>query len=259
MTGFSADWLALREPFDVAARDRALAVAFLAHVPRDGRIVDLGAGAGSNIGYLRGLDAGRLWRHVDDDPALLAVARSRFAADPRIELVRLDLAAALEVALGDAAAVTCAALLDLVSASWLAELADALARRRLPLLAVLTYDGRMVWEPEDTADTGVAAAFHRDMARDKGFGAALGPRAADHLADLLRARGASVTLRPSDWRIGAPDVAMLDAMRDGVGAAAAASAPPGDRDAVAGWQARRAAARPKGLVVGHLDLSAVWD
>ena len=132
MTGFSADWLALREPFDVAARDRALALEFLARVPEHGRIVDLGAGAGSNIGYLNALAAGRRWRHVDDDPALLAVARARFAADPEIELRRLDLAAALEAALDDAAAVTCAALLDLVSAAWLAHLADALARRRLP-------------------------------------------------------------------------------------------------------------------------------
>jgi hypothetical protein len=259
MTGFSADWLAVREPFDVAARDRALALEFLARVPEHGRIVDLGAGAGSNIGYLHALAAGRRWRHVDDDPALLAVARARFAADPGIELRRLDLAAALEAALDDAAAVTCAALLDLVSAAWLAHLADALARRRLPLLAVLTYDGRMVWAPDDAADARVAAAFHRDMARDKGFGAALGPRAADHLADLLRARGASVTLRPSDWRIAAADAAMLDAMRDGIGAAAAASALPDEGDEIAGWRSRRAAARPQGLVIGHLDLAAVWD
>jgi hypothetical protein len=252
MTGFSADWLAVREPFDVAARDRALALEFLARVPEHGRIVDLGAGAGSNIGYLHALAAGRRWRHVDDDPALLAVARTRFAADPGI-------AAALEAALDDAAAVTCAALLDLVSAAWLAHLADALARRRLPLLAVLTYDGRMVWSPGDAADARVAVAFHRDMARDKGFGAALGPRAADHLADLLRARGASVTLRPSDWRIAATDAAMLDAMRDGIGAAAAASALPDEGDEIAGWRARRAAARPQGLVIGHLDLAAVWD
>ena len=76
MSGFSADWLALREPFDVAARDDALAARFLAAVPRGGMVVDLGAGAGSNIGRLRALAArdgrGFAWRHVDADQDLIA-------------------------------------------------------------------------------------------------------------------------------------------------------------------------------------------
>ncbi|MFZ9486701.1 MAG: class I SAM-dependent methyltransferase [Alphaproteobacteria bacterium] len=265
MTGFSADWLALREPFDVAARDDALARAFLARVPDGGRIVDLGAGAGSNIGRLRALAAqsGRRlsWLHVDDDEALLATARRRFAGDDTIAFARLDLAAALEEALDGAAAVTCAALVDLVSGAWIGRFAAELAARRLPLLAVLTYDGRMDWTPADASDPVVARAFHRDMASDKGFGAALGPDSAFALDEALRAHGATTALRDSDWRIAAADDAMLGAMLGGIGEAAARAARGDEGRAIAAWATRRARQRAAGalsLVVGHQDLDASW-
>jgi SAM-dependent methyltransferase len=264
MSGFSADWLALREPFDVAARDDALAARFLAAVPRGGMVVDLGAGAGSNIGRLRALAArdgrGFAWRHVDADQDLIAVARARFVGDASVGFLRCDLAAALDAALDGAAAATCAALIDLVSAAWIERLAALLAARRMPLLAVLTYDGRMEWSPADPADAAVARAFHRDMTRDKGFGRALGPEAAAGLADALRARGAAVALSPSDWRIGPADAAMLAAMQGGIAAAALAAAAD-EAEAIAAWSARRAvdlAAGRLSLVVGHQDLVATW-
>lgn len=266
MSGFSADWLALREPFDVAARDDALATGFLAAVPHGGMIVDLGAGAGSNIGRLRALAAreGRsfAWRHVDADRDLIAVARARFAGDASVGFLHCDLAAALDAALDGAAAATCAALIDLVSASWIDRLAGLLAARRMPLLAVLTYDGRMEWSPADPADAAVAGAFHRDMARDKGFGPALGPSAPAALAGALRARGAAVAMSASDWRIGSTDPAMLEAMRAGIGdAARAAAGTAPEAQTVVAWSARRAADLAAGrlsLVVGHQDLAATW-
>jgi hypothetical protein len=265
MTGFSAEWLALRERFDVAARDDALALSFLARLPEDGLVVDLGAGAGSNIGRLQALaaQAGRRlrWRHVDDDPALLDAARRRFASDGSVEFARVDLAAALEAALDGVAAVTCAALIDLVSAAWIERLADRLAAGRLPLLAVLTYDGRMEWRPADATDGVVARAFHRDMTRDKGFGPALGPEAAFALDAALGARGAGRETRDSDWRIAAGELAMLAAMRAGIGEAAARAARGDEGRAIAAWSARRAREIESGrvaLVVGHQDLVAAW-
>lgn len=265
MTGFSAEWLALREGFDIAARDDALATSFLAGVAEDGLVVDLGAGAGSNIGRLRMLAAAsgrRLrWRHVDDDPALLDAARRRFAGDAAVEFARLDLAVGLEAALDGAAAVTCAALVDLVSAPWIERLAGLLAARRLPLLAVLSYDGRMEWRPADAGDSVVARAFHRDMTRDKGFGAALGPEAAFALEAALRARGAACDLRDSDWRIAPEARAMLSAMRAGIGEAAARAARGDEARAIAAWSMRRSREIDAGrasLVVGHQDLAATW-
>jgi hypothetical protein len=261
MTGFSADWLALRGSFDQAARDPGFEAPFLAALPPGALIVDLGAGAGSNIAALRAhpdaVGRGFRWRHVDDDPALLAVAQARFAADPAIGFARCDLAteAGLAAALDGAAAVTCAALVDLVSAAWIARLAAVLAARRLSLLALLTYDGRMDWAPPDAADAVVAAAFHRDMTRDKGFGPALGPAAATALATALAARGARLAQRRSDWRIAAADMAMRAAMVEGIAAAATAAAPEAEA-AIAAWRMRRATATR--LVIGHADLRAAW-
>ena len=265
MTGFSATWLALREGFDLAARDDALAASFLAGLPEDGLVVDLGAGAGSNIGRLRTLAAAagrRLrWRHVDDDLALLDTARARFAGDEAVSFARFDLAVGLDAALDGAAGVTCAALIDLVSTPWIERLADRLAARRLPLLAVLTYDGRMEWRPADVADSVVARAFHRDMTRDKGFGAALGPEAAFALEAALRARGAICATRDSDWRIAQSDSAMLSAMHAGIAEAASRAARGDEGRAIAAWSARRAreiAGGRASLRVGHQDLAAAW-
>jgi trans-aconitate methyltransferase len=83
MSGFSAEWLALREPADRRARSRAL-VAELRSVfaGRDtAAVIDLGCGTGSNLRALAAsLPRRQSWRLVDRDPALLSAARERLAA-----------------------------------------------------------------------------------------------------------------------------------------------------------------------------------
>jgi len=274
MSSFSAEWLALREPFDIAARDDELANSFLAQVAQEtqglqlvqvGPVVDLGAGTGSNISRLRSL-AAKLghqlsWRHVDNDDDLLVLARQRFSGDGAVAIAQLDIALALDAALQGASAVTCAALLDLVSAAWIHQLADHLASGRLPLLALLTYDGRMQWSLADAADAVLARAFHRDMLRDQGFGPALGPAAAIALDAALTERGAITQLRDSYWRIAASDSLMLTAMNASLSAAALRSAHDLERSAIEAWSARRSRQIADGnvsLVVGHQELLATW-
>ena len=78
MTGFSADWLALREPADHRARDPATLTRVVAHLARLAlpEIVDLGCGSGSNLRALAPrLGARQRWRLVDNDAALLDAAR----------------------------------------------------------------------------------------------------------------------------------------------------------------------------------------
>ena len=64
-----AQWLALREPFDIAARSVALTEAVARALPQNRavRIVDLGTGTGSNLRYLaRHFPADQRWTLVDN-------------------------------------------------------------------------------------------------------------------------------------------------------------------------------------------------
>ncbi len=82
MSGFSAEWLALREPADHRARNRDLLGALARRFAgRDTlSVVDLGCGAGSNLRALApALPRRQRWRLVDHDAALLGAARGRIA------------------------------------------------------------------------------------------------------------------------------------------------------------------------------------
>ena len=85
MSGFSAAWLALREPHDAAARAAELVGLLRTHPPmtRNGadaalvarEIVDLGSGSGANLRWLAPrLGGEQAWLLVDHDAALLAAA-----------------------------------------------------------------------------------------------------------------------------------------------------------------------------------------
>ena len=74
MSGFAADWLALREPADRAARDPRLLDAVVAWLARSARptVTDLACGTGSTLRAIAPRLAGpQAWRLVDHDPALL--------------------------------------------------------------------------------------------------------------------------------------------------------------------------------------------
>lgn len=242
---FAADWLALREPFDAAARSRALAADFLAALPKRPRLLDLGAGTGANARYLAGLAGGGIeWRLVDRDAGLLARADGR-----GMEPHRLDFASTPEALnLSAVDGLTAAALFDLVSESWFERL---VARAKgLPLLFALTVDGRVTWRPADDADPSVMRAFGADMRRDKGFGPAMGGDAPRRMLAVLRNAGYRVTAAPASWRIGPADTAMLTAMIDQVATVAGAAA----------WRGRRHLALAAGtlhLEVGHMDILAL--
>jgi hypothetical protein len=273
MSGFSADWLDLREAADHRARNAELrdAVArFLAgreHV----EIVDLACGSGSDLrGLAPVLPARQTWRLLDHDPLLLRAAQVRLAAwadhvecraplvimkaDRRIEveLRCVDLAQGVEAALAEPVdLVAASAFFDLVSPQWITRFARALAARGAPLYAVLTYDGEESWSPPHEADAAMLAAFHAHQGRDKGLGFAAGPRAGLLLRAALEARAYDVTTAASPWLLDAEDEPLIAALAEG---AARAVSETGllPRDVVADWRAqRRTACR-----IGHVDLFA---
>jgi hypothetical protein len=256
MSGFSAAWLDLREGFDRAARSDALMRRFASLLAPAPRIVDLGAGSGSNVRALAPLVPARTrWRLVDDDEALLALAATRCG---EVACERRDLVHDLEAAIGDADGVAAAALADLVSSDWLDRLFAIAARRAAPVLMTLTTDGTPVLEPAAPGDAAVIAGFTLDQARDKGFGPALGANAPGALIAAATRHGYGIEAAHSDWQIGTDDAAMLGAMLDYL-AGGAIAAQPESHDAVKAWHAARradVAARRLRMRVGHRDILA---
>ena len=199
MSGFSAAWLALREPHDLRARNaevlEAVAAAF-ANQPSL-NVVDLASGTGSTCRALSPrLPVGQRWRLFDNDLSLLA----RAGGPANVITVPLDLAHDLEAALdGPVDLVTNSALLDLVSAAWLERFATEAAARRLPVYAALSYDGRATLDPADPLDEQVVGAVNAHQQTDKGFGPALGPAAARTAIERFGQLGYAVVHGASDW------------------------------------------------------------
>lgn len=287
MGEFTAEWLALREPADAAARSERLLQAVAARFSPETNltVLDIGAGTGSNARYLaERLHPQQQWLLVDHDPALLidASQRLRVWGEARGLIVSRDegawrvegeglavtfatkltdlaeLAAASELFL-DRRLVTASALLDLVSASWVESLASECRVVGAAGLFALTYDGRIHCSPEEPGDDEVRQLVNEHQHGDKGFGPALGPTAATVAAECFGALGYSVEREASDWHL-EPDAAELQRqLIEGWSRAAVQMAP--DRVAfIQEWTDRRLAHVLEGhsrLVVGHEDL-AVW-
>lgn len=272
MSGFSADWLSLRADADararsarITARTAAWALARTRVTGRPLAIVDLGCGTGSNLRFLAPrLPVAQRWLLADHDPDLLAIAAHSGARCRRIRAVStvtIDLATEpLDRLLADADLVTASALFDLVAPDWAADLVAAMARPGRALLAVLSYDGRMTLSAADPFDAVVRRLVNKHQRTDKGFGPALGPLAADWLCRHARLSGADVTTALSDWRIGAAESELQQALLAGWAEAASAMAPD-EADAIAAWHARRLETlRGRGLasIIGHRDVLALW-
>lgn len=268
MSGFSASWLALREPADRAARDAGLlarlagALAGRDHVT----IVDLGTGSGANVRALAPLLPGpQSWLLIDNDPDLLASAqasagtlRDRDGRPIEVDTALHDLAQpGWEAALTGADLVAMSALLDLVSTDFLARLARA--ARGGVLHAALTVDGRMGCRPDDPLDETIFAAFRQHMQGDKGFGPSLGTDAAETAVEALEAEGFTVALAPADWRVGNDLSALRAALLEGWIEAVRETGLISEADLL-GWVERRESAAAAGLLelrVGHVDLLAL--
>ncbi|HJU26090.1 MAG TPA: hypothetical protein VJ722_05390 [Rhodanobacteraceae bacterium] len=270
--GFSAEWLALREPFDHASRSVRLARRLADSLPQRPRILDLGGGTGSLFRFFAPIiGRGQDWLLLDSDGTLLDEAFGRTAAWARSQgfaataigdtlhvstsrgLWRLRVAvrdlstAGFGGAWGEEQdAIVCSALLDLVSSQWLQRLQRSIS---VPFLAFLTADGRDTWRPHHRFDTLVRGAFRRDMRRDKGFGAALGTQAWSAVTKV----GA---LAPSDWRIPRTALRMQSALIDATADAARSASPP-KAGAITEWQEDRLRQALRGrlaITIGHRDI-----
>jgi len=293
MSGFSAAWLALREPVDHRSRNAMLqnqVVDFLHQrepvVPGLLHITDLGSGTGSNLRALAPhFGEMQCWTLVDYDADLLRAARTTLlswadgvldnatpnlirevgsfsgSVEPLIITKNMktiavqfrcaNLLADYRSILNEPAdLITAAAFFDLVAESWLTEFCAALTK---PLYTVLTYDGKETWGPPNALDADVLRAFHGHQSTDKGFGAALGPRAAEHLQSLLQGRGFTTACAPSPWCMDDHDRALIEQLALGT-AGAIREMGLLTNAAIDQWEhARRQASACE---IGHIDLFA---
>jgi SAM-dependent methyltransferase len=275
MSGFSPDWLALREAADHRSRDRGLAEALARHARERERVavVDIGCGTGSNLRATSALlGAAQSWTLVDYDARLLGIAREQLAAwadEARavgdilhlrksgraitVSFRQADLNQDLDSALGPAAdLITASAFFDLASPEFIARFTHATAARRAAFYTVLTYNGVQRWAPPHAADEAMAKAFHAHQMTDKGLGQAAGPLAPKALAGAFRAATYDVWEGDSPWRLDHADAVLLHELVPGFAGAVAETGrvPPATIEA---WlsQARDA------CEVGHTDTLAL--
>ncbi|MEL6344483.1 MAG: class I SAM-dependent methyltransferase [Myxococcota bacterium] len=264
MGDFSREWLALREPFDHGARCVRLTQTLRRHFQDRGgqplRVVDLACGRGSNLRYLAPrLPGPQRWLLVDQDPELLADAPGAgWMRSVTVEHMQADLRQGFDQLPGDIDLVVASALLDLASEGWLEGLAAFCRRRQLPLLAALTVDGRIRWNPPHPLDPYVDRHFKAHQLGDRGFGPSPGWQATRRINDRFVQGGFSVLTAPADWQIGSIHRQMLSEMARGIAGAAAEMSPNGR--VVRHWRderLRQIEAGVASLMVGHLDLLAL--
>ncbi len=276
---FDTGWLALREPADHRSRSAGLVEALALRWRERGswRILDLGSGTGSNLRFLAPrIPAPQEWTLLDRDPELLGEVGSG-RPPVRVRSVVGDLASEGLALVAGAHLVTASALLDLVSARWLAELIASCRAHGCAVLFSLTYDGEIRWLPgpgsrasgstereaatriEDPLDGTVLEAVNEHQLRDKGLDPALGPSATDAALQLLRGAGYETRTAPSAWRLGPADATLARRLVRGW-EEAAGEVQPQKRAALRAWADRKLGLIEEGsfeLRVGHQDLLAL--
>jgi len=247
----SAEWLALRERADDAARSTALVASLRRHLPRAPLLVhDLGCGTGSQGRWLAPrLPQQQHWVLHDRDPELLAVAVASMPAGVTVEAREGDVAD-LDPRWGRAL-VTASALLDMLTPAAV----ERIAATGCPTLLTLSVTGRVAFTPSEPLDAAVASAFNAHQRR----AGMLGPDAVAVAAAAFRRRGAAVVTASSPWRLGSAEADLVEEWLRGW-LAAAVEHDPGLRDSAPAYLARRLAALTRGelrVVVGHTDLLAL--
>jgi hypothetical protein len=284
MNEFSADWLALREPADRAARSTRLAglVAERLAARDPVRVLDLGTGTGANLRFLaEQLSAPQHWTLVDRDAGLLRQVAQRVSSwgtskgyvasgnaagfglrgatfDCRIETLTSDVSKLADPALFEGRSlVTASALLDLVSLRWIEALTARCRAAGAVVLFALTYDGQISCDPGEPGDGLVRDLVNRHQRTAKGFGRALGPDAADAAVRSLQGAGYEVQRDTSAWQLTPAQAALQVQLLEGWAEAAAAIAP-AQLAGIDDWKARRlrhVAAGVSHVTVGHTDLA----
>jgi hypothetical protein len=281
-----ANWLALREPHDWAARDASLVDDVVRALSGTStvRVIDLGTGTGSNLRYLMArLPPRQEWLLIDKSPDVLrrvldrttgwAAARGLrvepskggftvqgedLACQVRFEQQDLDLPLDPKLFL-DRQLVTAAALLDLVSDAWLGALVSRCQDAGAIALFALTYNGQTTFEPCDHDDERARDLLNLHQLRDKGLGGpATGPDAHARAVRWFREGGFELREATTNWNVDGSAAQFQQELIAGLASAAVEQQPDSAED-MAAWKVRRLQHLQAGrsrVIVGHHDLAA---
>ncbi len=247
---FSAEWLALREPADHAARDKNLLRQAALWAGQNPVILDLGCGTGATArAFSDVLPVNAQWRLVDSDSELLDRAAEEIG--PTAKTYLLDLNEIEALPLEGVTLVTASALLDLVSEAWVNALVPKLD---VPFYAALNYEGTMNWTPVGQLDEEIRIAFNTHQRTDKGFGPALGPDVAERSAEIFQNSGFEVDCADSPWQLGPGNGQLLFELIEGIAQAATDA---GVKNATDWCCARQDNLSDTNCVIGHVDMLAM--
>jgi hypothetical protein len=243
MSVVTANWLALREPADAAARSGELAERLARHLPPGPLVIhDLGGGSGAMGRWLAPrLPAPQRWVVHDRDPDLLELAAATS------EVRRSDITRLTPGDLADTDLITASALLDMLTKDELDRMLGACRGR--PMLLAMTVVGGVTMTPAEPLDARIGAAFNVHQRR----GGRLGPDAVGAAVDQVRGE---VLVRPSPWRLDATYADLMTEWLEGWVAAAHDQEPALAAEAGA-YRDRRlaqAAAGELAVTVDHADL-----
>ncbi|HEY2795214.1 MAG TPA: class I SAM-dependent methyltransferase [Micromonosporaceae bacterium] len=209
----SADWLALREPADAAARSAELVAECVRRLPVGPLTIhDLGCGTGSMSRWLAPrLASPQRWILYDRDPELLEVAAKDVPASvTSVETRCRDITRLGRGDLDGASLITASALLDMFTTAELGRFVASCAAANCPVLLTISVIGRVELTPSSPLDEEIGEAFNAHQRRTTQGHALLGPDAVSAAAYTFGRLGWDVTVRSSPWLLG-PEQADLAA------------------------------------------------
>jgi len=256
-----ADWLALREGADAAARAPGLVEPVRRHLAGRPRAVihDLGSGTGSMTRWLAPrLPVPQHWVLYDRDSELLDRAASRLPRAVTAGSRRGDITRLTATDLDGADLVTASALLDVLTAEELDRIVAACVQAGAPVLLTISVTGRVELFPPDPLDVALGEAFDAHQRRTVGSRTLLGPDAVEAAVAAFRRYRTSVSTAASPWRLGRGQVDLTAAWLAGWVAAACEQQPTLSGPARGYLASRLADAKADRLrvVVHHTDVLA---
>jgi len=233
-----AQWLELRIPYDLNARNLNVEKSCLQYLQRKKKIkiLDLGSGTGANSRYyFSKISQNQDWIMVDENPEFLEIAIDKLkiwalkngyeSQEKSSKLILtnqehiitvqtivgsiLDIESTIDLKTFDFAVAN--AIFDLFSEKQFQLLIECLKNYQLPLLTTINYTG-MSFYPQTDEDEIFIDYYHKHMQRPQDFGKAMGPTCGLIMLETMRNLCNNTVQGESIWEISSRDSIFLQAI-----------------------------------------------